>query len=186
MKKIIITVIIVAILVGGYFYYTLRLQPNLFVSSFCEKVEYEGADSFELRDYLLSDFDITPLKTWETYYEESKTENTNLSEEKLFEIWSKVYLSRCIDYDNISLEFPQIHIMSREKFAEVYKDFSFSDFSVDYKEYDDNRLEASGYVEIKYKGSALGNSIFGGKQKFTLLAYDGSLGWKVTLFSLDY
>ncbi len=186
MKKLIISAIIIAILVGGYFYYTLRLQPSLFISSFCKNLEYEGADSFKMWDYLLSDIDITPIKTWATYYDEYKTKNNRLSKEKLFEIWSKVYLSCCIDYDNISVEFPQINIMSREEFAEAYKNFSFSNFSIDHKEYGSKILKASGYVEVKYKGSTLVNSILCGKQKFTLIACNGSQGWKVTVFALYY
>lgn len=185
MKKIIISLITIVLLVGGYFYYTERLQPSSFVSSFCEKLEYEGPESLELRDYFLSNFDVTPIISWADYYEESNTKNLNLSKEQLFEIWSKVYLSRCVDYVDVSLQFPQISIMTSQQFKKTYKKFRFSNFSIDYKKYHKNSLKASGYVEVTFKGSSLGNAIFGGKQKFTLLAQNGSSGWKAIVFSLD-
>ena len=185
MKKVFITIIIVAILIGSYFYYTKRLKPGLFASSFFKELEYKGYKSYKLSDYLFYDFDITPSKTWDESYEEFQRDSASLSKEERFIIWSEVYLSRCLDYGSISPEYPEINIMSIERFKDVYENFVFFDFNIKYKEFEKDKLTVSGDVEVKYKNSSIGNSMFGGKQKFTLIMANGSLGWKVTIFSLD-
>jgi len=185
MKKIIIPILVLVIIAVGYFYYIIRIQPISFVSSFCETLEYDGPDSFELWDYLLSDFDITPLQSWEEFYSVSKEKYPNLSKGQLFKIWKDVYLSRCADYVYVSLEYPKVNAMTREMFKNAYDNFRFSHFKFENKEFKNEGLNVSGYVDVKYKGSYLGKLKFEGNKKFDLIAQNGSLGWKIKIFSIE-
>lgn len=186
MKKIIIIFIIIGLTVGGYFYYTKRIIPNNLITSFCESLEYDGPESFKFSDLLLSDLDVIPLKSWKEYYNESKDKFSDLSKEKLFQIWKKVYMARSADYVDVSIDYPNVFFMTREVFVKTYSKFSFSHFDIEHKEYSDNRLECNGYVDVKFKGSYLGDLKFSGNHKFSIIAKNGSLGWKVIMFSIDY
>ena len=185
MKKLMIIVAAFILITGSYFYYIYRLQANLFVNSFLNEIESRNTQSSKLNDYLLTDFDITPLKSWETVNEELLEKNPSITDEESFKIWKDVYLSRCLDYIDIRIDYPFVSIMSKEQFVGTYKDFLFFDFKINKKEFSDKRVMVYGEVETKYRDSTLGNSMFGGKQKFTLLMKKGKLGWKITIFSLD-
>lgn len=186
MKKIIIGIIVIAVSIGGYFYYIKRIVPNNFVTSFCETLEYDGPESSDLWDFLLSDFEVKPSKSWVEYYKESKEKHPNISKEELFQIWKDIYMADCKDYDEVSIDFPTANIMTREDFKRAYYDFSFSHFSIERKEYSKNRIQCTGYVDVIDKGSYLGNLKFGGNHKFDIIAKNGSLGWKIIIFSIDY
>ncbi len=184
MKRLLIIVAVITIITGSYFYYIKRLQAILVVNSFFKEIESRNVESNKLNDYLLTDFDITPLKSWEIVREELLEKNPSITKEESFKIWSEIYLSRCLDYIDITIDYPTVSIMSKELFINAYQDFLFFDFKINNKEFSDNRVKVFGEVETKYRNSTLGNSMFGGKQKFTLLMKKGKLGWKITIFSL--
>jgi len=184
MKKIVGAIAIVLLVVASYFYYTNRLKPSLVASSFCKEIENNGVDSYKLSDYLFSDFEITPLKSFETAYEETQRNYPTITKEEFFKIWSETYLSRCFEYDYFTFEYPRVNIMSKEVFKSAYGNFIFFDFKIKHKEFNEKKVKVTGEVEVKYKDSTLGNSMFGGKQKFTLLMADGKSGWRITAFSL--
>jgi len=178
MKKVIFIVIILAITIGGYFYYTKRILPNNLVSSFCKTLEYDGPKSSGLWELLLSDFEVTPFKSWEEFYTESKEKDSDLSKEKLFQIWERIYINRIKDYVDVSIDYPTVYMMTREVFEEAFSNFSFAHFNIEHKVFHEKFLECTGYVDVKFDRRDLGN------QKFTLIAKNGSLGWKVYAFAL--
>ena len=136
MKKILILVIIVLVVVGGIFYYTKRLKSIIFANSFLKELEYQGTKSTILSKYLFSDFDITPSKGWIDFKKECENDSSSISIDDCFRIWTEVHLSQCIEYIKISLEYPDISIMTEEDFKRAYEDFLFFSFEISFDFFD--------------------------------------------------
>lgn len=180
MKKIIIVTTIAIFIIGGFAFYKYRYEPISFVESFLTDLEKEGAD-FELMDYLFSDFEAKPIVPWEEYYSK---QDTSLQKEQLFKIWKDVYLRSIKDYVEISINYPNLTLMTYEDFKDLYEKFDFSNFDLKNSEISFGEIEGFGYVDMGYKVSMFSITQPYGNKKFTVKAKNGSNGWKILFFFL--
>src|ERR1035437_4382781 len=83
-------IVSIVLIISGYRYYTSKIQPSSFISSFCEKLEYEGSASIELSDYFLSDHDANYdiyfyTKTFQNTYKNLTFSHFNINYKKYWD-----------------------------------------------------------------------------------------------------
>jgi len=183
-KQIALFLILSVLVLAGHYYYGHWYAPSSFVSSFLSELEHKGPQWVDY-EFFISEYSAKPLVSWEECYA-SEGSKSSLSKEKVFQIWKSVYLTGIDNYASVSIEFsdPLSLLMTREQFKQVYENYEFYKFETKFKEYGENEIEVTGYVSVKYTGSALGNALYGGEKKFQLTARNGKEGWKIIYFVL--
>lgn len=189
MKKTNATILLLAILIlfiACGFYYTQRYAPEKFMVSFLKELEFKGAMLVDHK-FLIPDLLAHPLVSWVDFYGEQKNKigSNSLPKDELFKIWKSTFAGNISAYTEISLDYPDGLLMSQEEFQTAYSQFDFFNFEVKQKNYSQNAVSLSGYVDVSHKGSSLGNSYFSGKKKFDLQARNGKNGWKIIIFALQ-
>lgn len=183
-KKIVIgivTILIIGLGIGGYYYYKNIYLPASLVNSFLEELEFKGADLVNDK-YFVSESYTNIILPWDKYYELKS--NSGISKEVLYKNWEQTYFSEIGEYIIMNKVNYDKHIMQVTGFRNTFNKLDFSEIKVDYKEFRNNFYVYYGHVTIRAKNTFLYPEM-NGKKKFLLAVVNGKLGWKIIGFDLN-